>query len=169
MLRQSEIRSAAVSNGAGIAIANRTVHLANFRHRRRRIRIGPSVMLFGHEASAVIASMRPSPLLVWTWETILRIPDTKHARSRLSQLNPIILFVSVTPGTHWKKNATSTRSGFAPNPPLTRKILLNLIEIQGTNFTRSECCNRDQADRHSASPVSPRMYPQMRAVESLRI
>jgi len=95
-------------------------------------------------------------------------PDTKHARSRLSQPNPIILFVSVTPGTHWK-NATSTRSGFAPNPLLRRKILLNLIEIQGTNFTRSECCNRGQADRHTASPVSPRMYPQMRAVESLRI
>jgi hypothetical protein len=51
----SEIRSAPVSNEACIAIANRTGNVADFRHSRRRIRIGYSVgyfvyAFFGHES-----------------------------------------------------------------------------------------------------------------------
>jgi hypothetical protein len=40
MLRQSEIRSASVSNEACIAVADRTGNVPDFRHCRRRIWIG---------------------------------------------------------------------------------------------------------------------------------
>jgi len=106
MLRQSEIRSASVSNEARIAIANRTGNVADFRHCRRRIRIRHSG-LFRQCFLAVKPALLSRPcgrarISCGRGKRSRESHNTKHARSRLSQPTPIILFVSVTPGTHWK-------------------------------------------------------------------
>jgi hypothetical protein len=86
-----------------------------------RPRRGSFRLCYLAKASAVIASIRLNPLLVWTWndpeDAALRpssgsfpqLRTTKHARSRLSQLTRFILFVNVTPGPH-RSDATPPRN-----------------------------------------------------------
>ena len=85
-----------------------------------------SSMLFGHEASAVIASMRPSPLVVWTWETIPRIRyETREAASESTQSRHFVCQCHSW-DTLEKCNVYAQR--VAPNSPLTRKTLLKLLK-----------------------------------------
>ena len=76
MLRPPEIRSVPFYNDAYIAIANCTGNIADHRHGRRRIRLGPawaiSFMPFGHEVVLL------SPILVWSWND----PEDSSARLR---------------------------------------------------------------------------------------
>jgi hypothetical protein len=148
MLFQSEIRSAAVSNETCIAIANRTGNLANFRHRRRRIRIGRSVGYFVY-----YLAMTPALLLRPCGRA--RFSCGRGNRSRVPRIREREVASESIQSRHFvcqchswdtleKCNVYAQR--VAPNSPLTRKTLLNLMD---TNFRWSECCTRDQADRHT--------------------
>src|SRR6516165_5342984 len=123
MLRQSEIRSVPIYNDAYIAIANRTGNVADLRSCRRRIRIGHSLGYFvyafwprsqrcyrvhaAEPASCVDVRSDPEDVPAEYTDVILGTISpseqlTKHARLRFSQPSPVILFVSVSPGPHWK-------------------------------------------------------------------
>jgi hypothetical protein len=86
-----------------------------------------SSMFFGHEASAVIASMRPSPLLVWTWETIPRIAEYE-TREVASESTQSCHFVCQCHSRDTLEKCNVYAQRVASNPPLTRKTLLNLIQ-----------------------------------------